>query len=174
MTSIAARMLFASTVIAFGLPLSGNVARADVVTEWNVIALNATTIPPNSVLQSRTIAMVHAAIYDAANAVERKGGAYAVDLKAAPEHRSTPRLRPRPMAHLSGSFRRSARRSTPRSMRRSPGFPMGPERPMASGSASKSPKGWWCCAAATDRIQRSRSHQQRARAATSSRQGRLS
>ena len=84
MTSIAARILFASTVLAFGVPLSGNVARADVVTEWNVIALNATTTPPNSVLQSRTIAIVHAAIYDAANAVERKGGAYAVDLKAAP------------------------------------------------------------------------------------------
>ena len=84
MTSIAARILFASTVLAFGVPLSGNAARADVVTEWNVIALNATTIPPNSVLQSRTIAIVHAAIYDAANAVERKGGAYAVDLKAAP------------------------------------------------------------------------------------------
>ncbi|HZO84012.1 MAG TPA: vanadium-dependent haloperoxidase [Verrucomicrobiae bacterium] len=84
MTSIAARILFATTVLAFGIPLGGSAARADVVTEWNVIALNATTIPPNSVLQSRTIAIVHAAIYDAANAVERKGGAYAVDLKAAP------------------------------------------------------------------------------------------
>ena len=84
MTSIAARILFAATVLAFSVPLSGSAARADVVTEWNAIALNATTIPPNSVLQSRTIAIVHAAIYDAATAVERKGGAYAVDLKAAP------------------------------------------------------------------------------------------
>ena len=84
MISIVARILFVSTLFASCIPLSGTTARADVVTEWNVIALNATTIPPNSVLQSRTIAIVHAAIYDAANAVDRKGGAYAVDLKAAP------------------------------------------------------------------------------------------
>src|SRR3954471_18380770 len=55
---------------------------ADVVSDWNVIALNATAVPPNSVLQSRTLAIVHAAIYDAVRAVDRKAPAYAVDLKA--------------------------------------------------------------------------------------------
>ena len=84
MISIVARTLFVSTLFTSCIPLTGTTARADVVTDWNVIALNATTTPPNSVLQSRTIAIVHAAIYDAANAVDRKGGAYAVDLKAAP------------------------------------------------------------------------------------------
>jgi hypothetical protein len=55
---------------------------ADVVTDWNVIALNATTLPPNSALQSRTLAIVHAAIYDATRSIERKTGPYAVDIDA--------------------------------------------------------------------------------------------
>jgi len=55
---------------------------ADAVTDWNVIALNATAIPPNSILQSRTLAIVHSAIYDAVHAVDRKGGAYAIDVEA--------------------------------------------------------------------------------------------
>jgi hypothetical protein len=56
--------------------------RADVVTDWNVIALNATAVPPNSILQSRALAIVHGAIYDAVRAVNRKGGAYAIDVEA--------------------------------------------------------------------------------------------
>jgi hypothetical protein len=56
---------------------------ADVVTDWNVIALNATAVPPNSILQSRVLAIVHGAIYDAACAIERKGGTYAIDVEAA-------------------------------------------------------------------------------------------
>lgn len=57
-------------------------AHADVVTDWNVIALNATAVPPNSILQSRALAIVHSAIYDAVIAVYRKGGAYAIDVEA--------------------------------------------------------------------------------------------
>jgi hypothetical protein len=57
-------------------------AHADAVTDWNVIALNATAVPPNSILQSRALAIVHSAIYDAVHAVERKGGAYAIDVEA--------------------------------------------------------------------------------------------
>jgi hypothetical protein len=55
-------------------------AHADAVTDWNVIALNATAVPPNSILQSRVLATVHGAIYDAVRAVDRKGGAYAIDV----------------------------------------------------------------------------------------------
>src|SRR3954471_23317826 len=55
---------------------------ADVVTDWNVIALNATAVPPNSILQSRALAIVHSAVYDAARAIDGKGGAYAVDIQA--------------------------------------------------------------------------------------------
>ena len=71
-------------------------AQADVVTDWNVIALNATAVPPNSILQSRALAIVHGAIYDAVRAVDRKSGAYAVDSRRRPELRWRPRL-PRPL-----------------------------------------------------------------------------
>jgi PAP2 superfamily len=56
--------------------------RADMVTDWNVTAVNATAVPPNSILQSRVLAIVHGAIYDAVRAVDQKGAPYAVDLKA--------------------------------------------------------------------------------------------
>lgn len=58
--------------------------RADAVTDWNVVAVNATAVPPNSIVQSRVLAIVHGAIYDAVRAVEQKGAVYAVDLKAPP------------------------------------------------------------------------------------------
>jgi hypothetical protein len=75
--------VFTIAASAFGLqPLSA--ARADVVTDWNVTALNATAVPPNSILQSRVLAIVHGAIYDAVRAVDPIGPAYAVDLKAPP------------------------------------------------------------------------------------------
>jgi hypothetical protein len=57
-------------------------ARADVVTDWNVVALNASAVPPNSIVQSRTLAIAHAAVYDAVRAVEGTGPAYAVDAQA--------------------------------------------------------------------------------------------
>ncbi|MDB5871479.1 MAG: superfamily protein [Ramlibacter sp.] len=55
---------------------------ADVVTDWNVIALNATAVPANSILQSRVMAIVHGAIYDTVRAIDQKGPAYAVNLRA--------------------------------------------------------------------------------------------
>jgi hypothetical protein len=75
-----ARILSASVLIAAFVHSDG--ALADVVTDWNVIAIDATSVPPNSVVQSRTLAIVHAAIYDAANAIEPKGSPYAIDIKA--------------------------------------------------------------------------------------------
>src|SRR5262245_6455687 len=78
-----AQMLLTSAIAAlFIQPASP--ARADAVTDWNVIAVNATAVPPNSILQSRVLAVVHGAIYDVVRAVEQKGAAYAVDLKAPP------------------------------------------------------------------------------------------
>jgi hypothetical protein len=75
-----AQVFFAWTLLVqFGWP-----ARADVVTDWNVIALNATAVPPNAILQSRVLAIVHGAVYDAVRAAERRGAAYAVDLNAPP------------------------------------------------------------------------------------------
>jgi hypothetical protein len=77
----AARIVVLSSLIA---SFPTNASQADIVTDWNVIALNATLVPPNSVLQSRTLAIVHAAIYDAATAVEPKTSPYAVGVKAPP------------------------------------------------------------------------------------------
>jgi len=76
-----ARILAASALTTLCvLPIRG--AQADAVGDWNVIALNATALPPNSILQSRVLAIVHGAIYDAVRAVDRKGRAYAVDVEA--------------------------------------------------------------------------------------------
>ncbi len=47
-------------------------AQADSVSDWNATALAATAVPPNSVLQSRVLAIVQGAVFDAANAVERR------------------------------------------------------------------------------------------------------
>ena len=61
-------------------------ARADVVTDWNQTAIRATEIAGAPVpVQTRVMAMVHAAIFDAINAVERKYTVYAVDMRTTPE-----------------------------------------------------------------------------------------
>jgi hypothetical protein len=56
---------------------------ADVVTDWNQTAVKATEVaglPPPP--QSRALAIVHAAIYDAINAIDRRHAVYAIDMKA--------------------------------------------------------------------------------------------
>jgi hypothetical protein len=54
--------------------------RADVVTDWNEITL--TTLTAAGVLRvppaTRTLAMVHAAVYDAVNSIEHRYSAYAI------------------------------------------------------------------------------------------------
>src|SRR3954462_7116530 len=75
------RILSVSSLVTLCL-IPGARAHADVVTDWNVIALNATAVPANSILQSRVLAIVHGAIYDAVRAIDQKEAAYAVDLKA--------------------------------------------------------------------------------------------
>ena len=62
--------------------LSVGAAAADVVTEWNAVAITATAVPPNSIVQSRTLAITHAAMFDAINAIERRYAPYAVDVTA--------------------------------------------------------------------------------------------
>ena len=77
------RALLTATMIAFVAPSMGP-ARANPVIDWNIVAIDATAVPPNAVLQSRTLAIVHGAIFDAVHAVARAGPAYAVDLEAPP------------------------------------------------------------------------------------------
>jgi hypothetical protein len=60
-------------------------ARADVVTDWNMTAIRAAQATGQSnPMFARNMAMVHAAIYDAINAIDRRHTAYAVDTKAKP------------------------------------------------------------------------------------------
>ena len=60
-------------------------AHADVVTDWNMTAIRAAQAAgqPSSIF-SRNMAMVHAAIYDAINAIDRSHTVYAVDTTAKP------------------------------------------------------------------------------------------
>jgi hypothetical protein len=84
-----ARIRIAETLLTSGLTSAlllaspASPARADAVTDWNAIAINATAVPPNAVLQSRVLAIVHGAIFDAVQAAGHKS-AYAIDLKAPP------------------------------------------------------------------------------------------
>jgi hypothetical protein len=68
-----------------GVVLVPQFAPADVVTDWNMTAIRASqaTGQPNPMF-ARNMAMVHAAIYDAVNAIDRRHTAYAVDIKAEP------------------------------------------------------------------------------------------
>jgi hypothetical protein len=58
-------------------------AWADVVTDWNETGVAATVaagLP--GLLQSRAMAVVHAAVYEAVNSIERRHAPYAADIKA--------------------------------------------------------------------------------------------
>ena len=61
-------------------------ARADAVTDWNVIAIRATETAGAPVpVQTRAMSLVHAAIFDAVNAIEGRYSAYAVEFQPGPQ-----------------------------------------------------------------------------------------
>ena len=60
----------------------GSIAKADLATEWNAIAVQATAVPPNSILQSRTLAITHVAMYDAARVTNGEAALFAVGVQA--------------------------------------------------------------------------------------------
>src|SRR5438093_1062757 len=70
-----------------GLPLLAlavSSATGDVVTEWNALLLDSIRLEDNSpTLAARSLAILHIAIYDAVNSVERTHQPYFVDLVAA-------------------------------------------------------------------------------------------
>ena len=79
-----ARTLFFSSCL---LMLSGGIAVADVVTDWNAragkAAVAACIAPADDPLhESRIYAMVHIAIHDALNAIDRRSRPYAYDASA--------------------------------------------------------------------------------------------
>lgn len=76
-------MLRASFVVALlaAAVATPQVSRADVVTEWNVVVINAAAAA-NSLVESRALAISHAAMFDAVNALERRYQPYQADIKA--------------------------------------------------------------------------------------------
>jgi len=72
------RNLFCMSIL-FGLVA----LRADEVTNWNLVATNAALAAGQSPpLQTRTYAIVHVAIHDALNAIDRRNGPYALEVRA--------------------------------------------------------------------------------------------
>ncbi|HWC16698.1 MAG TPA: vanadium-dependent haloperoxidase [Terriglobales bacterium] len=74
------------TILGIGLTaviMLGAVARADTVLDWNVIALKTTFAAPlNPPLESRNLAIVHAAMFDAVNSIVGEFHSYAVEFSA--------------------------------------------------------------------------------------------
>ena len=72
-------------------------ASADVVLDWNVIALKTTAAAPfNPPFETRNLAIVHAAMFDAVNSITGESPAYVVKLRAlVVRPRRQPPLRPR-------------------------------------------------------------------------------
>lgn len=70
-------LVIVSTLCAF------QSAYADVVTEWNATAMEASA-QTNSLVQSRILAITHAAIFDAVNAIGGKYKRYIAEIKAPP------------------------------------------------------------------------------------------
>jgi hypothetical protein len=65
-------------------PLFATFAHADVVTDWNEIAIRAAaSIGMSTGVQSRIMAMTHGAMFDAVNSIESKYTTYAVEVSPA-------------------------------------------------------------------------------------------
>jgi PAP2 superfamily len=65
----------------FSMVFALQCAHADVVTEWNVTAIDASA-QTNSLVQSRALAITHAAVFDAVNAIGGKYKPYLAEIKA--------------------------------------------------------------------------------------------
>ena len=79
------RLRFVCATVVFSAAMTGQpaVVRADVVLDWNVIALRTTAAAPfNPPLETRNLAIVHAAMFDAVNSITREFRPYAVTRRA--------------------------------------------------------------------------------------------
>lgn len=77
MCDVGLRILAGGALILFGAAL----VQADTVLDWNVIALQTTASAPfNPPLESRNLAIVHAAMFDGVNSIVREFHPYAVEL----------------------------------------------------------------------------------------------
>ena len=64
-----------------GFVFSVQPCHADVITDWNVTGMDASA-QTNVLVQSRALAITHAAVFDAVNAIAGKYKAYLVEVKA--------------------------------------------------------------------------------------------
>lgn len=73
-----------SSVVFIGLLTAVSGANADTIPEWNLITANAlqTAKAGTGLAHSRVYAMVHGAMFDAVNAIDRRYQSYAADLMA--------------------------------------------------------------------------------------------
>jgi hypothetical protein len=74
-----------SSVLLIGLLTAVPGANADTIPDWNLVTANAlqTAKAGTGLAHSRVYAMVHGAMFDAVNAIDRRYQSYAADLKAA-------------------------------------------------------------------------------------------
>ncbi|HEY7195255.1 MAG TPA: vanadium-dependent haloperoxidase [Gemmatimonadales bacterium] len=73
----------AAVAIAASFAVTSSAARADAVLDWNIIALKTTAAAAfNPPVESRNLAIVHAAIFDAVNSITRDYHRYAVSVRA--------------------------------------------------------------------------------------------
>ena len=84
-STLSFRLSLGLTTLVVSIILSGT-AKADVVTDWNQITLATQASVSGGIrtfVASRALAIVHAAIYDSVNAIDRRYSVYAVDAQAA-------------------------------------------------------------------------------------------
>jgi hypothetical protein len=80
------RFVSCALVLSASIGVEPAVASADAVLDWNIIALQTTAVAPfNPPLESRNLAIVHAAMFDAVNSIAGEYHAYRVRLRAPDE-----------------------------------------------------------------------------------------
>src|SRR5258708_29486254 len=80
------RMLLGCALLAVCQVCGTGSACADVVTDWNADAVTAVqALGPSTPIQSRALAIVHLAMFDALAAIDRRYGSYATSLPAQSE-----------------------------------------------------------------------------------------
>jgi hypothetical protein len=101
------------SLFAGAMALACQATHADVITDWNVTALAATE-PLSPQAEYRVLAMTHAAMFDAVNAITRSHTPFIVQPQAPPE--SSVEAAAASAAHgvLLGLFPHARRRSTAR------------------------------------------------------------
>jgi hypothetical protein len=77
------RKVSTAAVLVAAVIVAASEARADAVTDWNVIALRAHAAAGLlAVPRTRVLAIVHVAVHDAINAIDRRAEPYAFDMRA--------------------------------------------------------------------------------------------